>query len=89
MYNEEVERVIALENEAEDYAMACKIRAYVSEVESQVNSDKKTQEWSKWAKEKADWYDPIISKEDELFGLRKHWQDKEQKQLKKKFFNFW
>ncbi len=89
MYNEEVKRVIALENAAEDYALACKIRAYVSAVESQPELDEKTQEWIKWAKEKADWYDPIIAKDDELLGQRNHQQDKEQKSLKKKYSHFW
>lgn len=89
IYNEEVERVVALENEAEDYAMACKIRAYVSAIESQPNIDEKTQEWIKWAKAKADWYDPVIAKEDEQFGIREHCKNKDQKQLKKKFSYFW
>ena len=89
MYNEEVERVVALENEAEDYALACKIRAYVSAVESQPDVNEKTREWIKWAKEKAGWYDPIISKDDELLGQRNHQQDKEQKLLKKKYSHFW
>ena len=89
LYNKEVERVAALENEAEDYAMACKIRAYVSAVESQSNLNEKTKEWIKWAKNKADWYDPIIAKEDELLGIREHCNDKEQKQLKKKSFYLW
>ena len=43
----------------------------------------------KWAKEKADWYDPIIAKDDELLGQRNHQQDKEQKSLKKKYSHFW
>ena len=69
--------------------MACKIRAYVSAVESQSNLNEKTKEWIKWAKNKADWYDPIIAKEDELLGIREHCNDKEQKQLKKKSFYLW
>ena len=89
IYNEEVERVIALENEAEDYALACKIRAYVSAVEAQKNFDENTQRWVDWAKEKADWYDPLIAKEDELIGRRDHKSDKEQKQLKKRHSYFW
>ena len=89
IYNEEVERVIALENEAEDYALACKIRAYVSAVEAQKNFDENTQRWVEWAKEKADWYDPLIAKEDELLGRRDHKSDKEQKQLKKRHSYFW
>ena len=89
IYNEEVERVIALESEAEDYALACKIRAYISAVEAQKNFDENTQEWVEWAKQKADWYDPLIAKEDELLGRRDHKLDKEQKQLKKRHSYFW
>lgn len=89
IYNKEVERVITLENEAEDYALACKIRAYVSAVEAKKNFDENTQEWVEWAKQKADWYDPLIAKEDELLGRRDHKLDKEQKQLKKRHSYFW
>lgn len=40
------------------------------EVKSKENNtlDKNKMDWLKWAREKADWYDPFIEKEDELFS---------------------
>ncbi len=38
-YNEEVELTLALENQAEDFAMACKIRALINEVQSKADND--------------------------------------------------
>ena len=58
-------------------------------MEAQKNFDENTQRWVEWAKEKADWYDPLIAKEDELLGRRDHKSDKEQKQLKKRHSYFW
>lgn len=89
LYSIEAEKVYALENEAEDFDMACKIRAYIAAVEAQMNMDEKTQEWIRWAKDKADWYDPTIAKDDERLGRRKHAQSKEEKSLKKKYPYFW
>ncbi|REE84557.1 hypothetical protein A8990_11492 [Paenibacillus taihuensis] len=66
----EVERTAALTNLAQDYAMACKIRAYVSALESSHKGD--DLEWIDWAKKKADWYDPTIAREDEFLGKREH-----------------
>lgn len=42
-YNEEIKRTLALENQAEDFAMACKIRALIDEVESKDNNDSETE----------------------------------------------
>lgn len=56
----------ALKNEAEDYQMSCKIRAYVSAIESKPNLDQSQLEWIAWAKAKADWYDPTIEKVDPI-----------------------
>lgn len=67
-YNNEVDRLAALKNEAEDYQIACKIRAYVSAVESKPDLDQSQIEWIAWAKAKADWYDPTVKKEDSIFG---------------------
>jgi len=51
-YNEEVERTIALENEAIDYEIACRIRAYVKAVTTsggQDGLDVETASWVEWA----------------------------------------
>lgn len=89
LYNSEEEKVVALENEAEDFAIACKIRAYVAAVESRTELTEDTKEWIKWARDKADWYDPTIAKNDELLGKRKHGEDKDQKTPKKKYSYYW
>lgn len=80
-YNEEIDRVKALTNEAEDYDIACKIRKYVAAVEATKELDEKTQVWIEWAKAKADWFDPTISKKDAQMGKREHEKDSEQKKL--------
>ncbi len=88
-YNIEVERTLSLTNLAEDYDIACKIRCFISAVETSGNNDEKTLEWIDWAKNKADWYDPTISKDDELFGKREHEKDKEKKELKPSGYSWW
>nr|MCR5223148.1 hypothetical protein [Lachnospiraceae bacterium] len=46
-----------------------------------------TQQWIKWAKEKADWYDPTIAREDEYLGKRDHGKNRDEKDLDKKQVN--
>ena len=71
-YNEEVDRLQFLNNEANDFDMACKIRAYVAAIEAKPDLDASTLAWIEWAKAKADWYDPAVSAADPLFGKRNH-----------------
>ena len=85
-YNEEVELTLALENQAEDFAMACKIRALINEIESKADNESKITEWIMWAKAKADWYDPTIAAKDEFFGERKHEENQERKKLEKRYY---
>lgn len=82
-YNKEVERTVELTNLAEDYDTSCKIRRYINAVASSDESDENALAWIEWAKNKADWYDPIIAREDEFLGKREHTKDKEQKVLKR------
>lgn len=85
-YNIEVERTIALENEALDYETACRIRAYAKAVETsdgQGGLDDETVAWVDWAMKKADWFDPTVAREDELLGEREHEKSLEEKKLKK------
>lgn len=84
-YNEEVDRTIALENEADDYDMACKIRAYIAAYQA-AHPHEDVSDWTAWAREKADWYDPTISCKDAFFGSRDHTKDKEQKKPKHKSY---
>ncbi len=88
-YNEEVARTLALENQADDYDMACKIRALIAAVESQEEISESMQQWLSWAKEKANWYDPTISAKDEFFGKRKHDQSAEEKKPKEMRYYWW
>lgn len=85
-YNEEVELTLALENQAEDFAMACKIRALINEVESKGDNDSEISEWIMWAKAKADWYDPTVAAKDEFFGERNHEENKDKKKLEKRYY---
>ncbi len=84
-YNQEVDYLVGLVNAANDYATACKIRAYVEAVKS---SGCKSADWIEWANAKADWYDPTIGIEDPYFGIRRHYQNPDQKTPKKKYYDW-
>lgn len=86
-YNEEVDKTIALTNSAQDYDIACKIRAYIASLETKVDmNDEKAAEWINWARKKADWFDPTVTREDELFGKRDHEENEERKALRKSYY---
>ena len=78
-YNLEVSKTKGLVNAAKDYDTACKIRAYIYAVEAKGTLDAETAEWIRWAKQKADWYDPTISRKDEFLGERKHEENADRK----------
>lgn len=82
-YNLEVESTNALVNESEDFEIACKIRAYIFAVEQKEKLTEEEIAWIAWAKQKADWYDPTIKREDELLGIRSHSKDCGHKKLEK------
>lgn len=83
-YNQEVDYTLALINLAEDYATACKIRSYIAAVE-ETDQTGEFEEWVKWAKAKADWYDPNTAAEDPFFGKRAHAKNAGFKQLTHKY----
>lgn len=86
-YNNEIDKVIALNNEAQDYETACRIRSYIAAIEKadvDEEPNEKAMEWLEWAKKKADWYDPTIARKDDIFGKREHKKSKEEKSLEKK-----
>ncbi|ESU19479.1 hypothetical protein FEDK69T_31510 [Flavobacterium enshiense DK69] len=68
----ELQRTKELFSDAIYHNKARIIREYLNEIESSaLQHDKLTaelQEWLKWAKAKADWFDPMIKKEDELLN---------------------
>lgn len=79
----EIKRTIELTNQAEDYNIACQIRQYISAVIQEGNIDSEKEKWIEWAKNKADWYDPITALSDEYLGSREHSKSKEEKDLDK------
>lgn len=85
-YNAEVERTLALTHAAEDYEIACKIRRYIQAYEA-AHAGEDISEWLEWANAKADWYDPILSKEDDLLGKRKHEKALSEKELR--YSGYW
>jgi hypothetical protein len=89
LHDIEVEKTWALENEALDYERACRIRCYIAAIEGDRKYEltEEVHQWVKWAKGKADWFDPITAKEDEVFGVREHSKDEDQKKLKR--YRYW
>jgi hypothetical protein len=84
-YNKEVELTNELSNAAEDYDLACKIRSYAAAVETSANLSDEQRAWVEWAKRKADWFDPSVARDDEIFGERDHKKDGDFKILKKSY----
>ena len=82
-YNTEVRNTRALVNAAKDYETARRIRQYIEHVSSSAKpDDREKQEWLNWAREKADWFDPVIAREDPTFGVRRHSESKDDKEPK-------
>lgn len=73
----EIQRTKELCNKAEDYRIACDIRAYIAAAAS--SDTGMDAEWLSWAKRKADWYDPVVALEDDFFGKREHEKSKDEK----------
>lgn len=68
-YNNEVNNLTILFQEADDFERAVKIRNYVKYIE-QNDYNHQNGEWISWAKHKADWYDPMKKINDSVFGIR-------------------
>lgn len=81
--NDEVDRLKVLENEAIDYQRACRIRAYVAAVEADSELAESQRDWIVWAKAKANWFDPLIAREDFILGVRNHGDSEEKKKPQK------
>lgn len=78
----EIKLTKELANKAEDYRIASEIRSYINAMIESGN-EAATPEWIEWARQKADWYDPTIAREDEYLGKREHGKSKEDKELDK------
>ncbi len=83
-YNEEVDKTIALVNAAQDYATACMIRSYVEAVRQASDVGETDPDWLDWATKKADWFDPIVAREDEWFCRRRHQDNPDRKKLERR-----
>jgi hypothetical protein len=85
LQQEELEKVTALENAAMDWHKALIIRQYIASVEDalqkELDEEKRARitEWASWGREKADWYDPIVAKEDPVLGKRQHAESEKNK----------
>ncbi len=64
----EKRKVFELKENTNDYVMACNIRAYAAAVEAKPDLSDDGKSWIVWAREKADWIDPMIRKEDTILG---------------------
>ena len=71
-YNDEIDRLNALKQEAVDFETACRIRAYVAAIEEKSDISDEQKEWINWAKAKADWYDPTKDATDPILGKKDH-----------------
>ena len=65
---QEIIRFGELMKEAENYNKACKLRNYITAVESDEKLAEDKKEWIAWAKAKADWLDPLVTVDDPFLG---------------------
>ena len=74
MRNGELEEIKHLNQAVVDWDKARKIREFTDDMElkvqgiSDISKREKLLNWVKWARDKADWIDPLVDKEDELLG---------------------
>ena len=80
-YNDEIDKLNALKQEAADFETACKIRAYIAAIESKTDISDEQKEWISWAKAKADWYDPTKDITDPILGKKDHSSEKEPEKI--------
>ena len=77
---------------AEYHNKANIIRDYISRIENQEpdNNQESTEliEWIKWAKDKADWLDPLVNKNDELLNEKDKEDFTNQKQTSNSFYRY-
>ena len=85
LYNSEVDKTNALLNKTADFEIACRIRRYIDAIKNDPTNPDNNPDWIDWASKKADWIDPTVAREDEFFGKRKHDQNVDQKELKRRW----
>ena len=62
----EKEKLKLLEENSNRYERACRIREYIQKYSLKSNLSESDLEYIQWAKDKADWIDPLIKKEDKI-----------------------
>jgi hypothetical protein len=78
MRNGQLAQVKLLEQKSSDWYKAEQIRRFADCLEGKINevtSEEKRGKllrWLRWARDKADWLDPLTAKEDKLLGKSKH-----------------
>lgn len=72
-------------NMADDYQIACRIRALLEAWKQKSDLSEEEEEKIQWASNKADWFDPVISREDGVFGVREHEKAQKEKTLEKSY----
>ena len=82
--SEEKDKTRELISCARRHRIAMEIREYVSAMR-EADSPEYSPEWAEWALEKADWYDPVTAREDELLG--NNVDLKKEKQNSRSFWN--
>jgi len=77
-FENEVGRFNKLKENAKRWQETVEIRNYIQAIETNaINNNTLTNElkvWVNWAKEKADWHDPIIQKGDDFFTSASNWK---------------
>jgi hypothetical protein len=74
----QLEQLRLLEQKSSDWYKAEQIRRFADCLESKIkevtNEEKREKllRWLKWARDKADWLDPLTAQEDKLLGKSKH-----------------
>ncbi|WP_102398913.1 hypothetical protein [Haloimpatiens massiliensis] len=76
MKKAELVKIAGLEDMIADWDKARKMREFADRLEKNItgsiDSNEKTEivSWIKWIRDKADWFDPLVSREDELLGKK-------------------
>ena len=74
----QLDQLKLLEQNSSDWYKAEQIRKFADALEGKINEvaieekRDKLLRWLKWARDKADWLDPLTAKEDQLLGKNKH-----------------
>lgn len=72
LIRKERRRIFELTENTSDYILACNIRSYAATIEAKPDVSAEEKEWIVWVREKADWIDLTIRKEDTILGKFSH-----------------